>query len=204
MKKFGSFLAIFILSAVAVFAQSGGVKGKVRSTKGDGIAGVEITARQNGKDVKSVKSDNKGSFAMSGLSAGVYSFVFERSGFSSGLKNNVEIQSGKTTDLGGNLVLGTDQGTIVFIKGSVFNQDGRSVTGAKVELERINSDGSTKKLDSVYTNVSGEFNFRQPEGAATYRLTANLKDARASKEVIVESAAIYRLALMLELPRKDN
>jgi hypothetical protein len=97
------------------------------------------------------------------------------------------------------LILAVDQGTLVIIKGSVFNQDGRSVTGAEVTIEKINSDGSTRKMGSVYTNVSGEFTFRQPEGTAKFRLTAKLKDAESSKEIDVESAAIYRLAITLDM-----
>ena len=201
MKKFILFIAIFVVSSVSVTAQTGGVKGKIRNSKGNGIASVTITARQDGKDIKTVKSDGKGNFIIQDLENGVYNLVFDGKGYSSSLLSNVEVKKNKVRELPDSLILAVDQGTLVVIKGSVFNQDGRSVTGAEVTIEKISSDGSTRKLGSVYTNVSGEFTFRQPEGAAKFRLTAKLKDQTASKEVEVDSAAIYRLALNLTLEK---
>ena len=200
MKKFILLSFIVIVSTVSVFAQSGGIKGKVRNPKGDGINGATITARQDGQDIKSVKSDNKGNFVLDGLKDGKYNFVFDASGFASGLKTNVEIK-GKVIDLGDRLILSVDQGTLVMIRGSVFNQDGRSVTGAKVVLEKMNADGSTKKVGTIYTNISGEFTFRQPEGAAKFRVTASLEDSKESKEIEVDQPAIYRLALTLKVEK---
>ena len=194
---------IFGCSFLTAFAQdSGGVKGKVRNAKGDGIAGASVIARQNGADVKSVKSDASGRFVLDGLQAGIYNIVFDKSGYASGVKYSVEVEKNKTRDLGDRLILAVDQGTQVIVKGSVFNQDGRSVGGAKIEIERVLSDGSTKKLGSSYTNISGEFTFRFPEGADKFRVTASVKDAAASKEIEVSSAAIYRLAISLKLSEK--
>lgn len=197
MKKFILFIALFVVSSISATAQIGGLKGKVRNAKGNGIASVTITARQNGKDVKTVKSDNKGNFIIQDLENGVYNLVFDSRGYSSSLLSNVEVKKNKLRELPDSLILSVDQGTLVIIKGSVFNQDGRSVTGAEVTIERLNSDGSVRKMGSLYTNVSGEFTFRQPEGAAKFRLTAKLKDQTAIKELEVDSAAIYRLAINL-------
>lgn len=197
MKKLILLSFVVVLSAVSVFAQTGGIKGKVRNPKGNGIANATITARQDGKDLKSVKSDSKGNFLLDGLKNGKYNFVFEANGFGAGLLTNVEIEKGKVRDLKERLILTTDQGTLVMIRGSVFNQNGRSVTGAKIVLEKLNADGSTKKLDTIYTNVSGEFTFRQPAGAAKFRITASLDDSKESKELEVDQPAIYRLALTI-------
>jgi len=198
-----AFLLTFL--SIAAFAQeTGSVKGKVRNVKGDGISGATITARLNGKDLKTVKTDAKGNFEMSGLDSGVYNFVFEKSGYGAGVKYNVEIKKKATVNLGDNLVLMVDQGTLVLINGSVYNQDGRSITGAKIEIVRISSDGSTKKVGNGYTNVSGEFTFRQPEGTAKIRVTASLKGVSNSKEIDVDSAGIYRLAITLNLPKEDD
>ena len=202
MKKFILFITLFVVSGVSVFAQTGGLKGKVRTSKGDGINNVLITARQKDKDIKSVKSDAKGNFVLQGLESGVYTLIFDGKGYSSSLLSNVEVKKNKIRELPDSLILAVDQGTLVLIRGSVFNQDGRSVTGAEVIMEKINSDGSARKIGSVYTNVSGEFVFRQPEGTAKFRLTAKLKDASASKEIEVESAAIYRLAISLQVDSK--
>ena len=201
MKKFVLLSVVFIISVVSVFAQSGGIKGKVRNPKGNGVANATITARQDGKDLKSAKSDSKGNFVLDGLKDGKYNFVFEAGGYGTGLLTNVEISKGKVRDLKERLILTTDQGTLVLIRGSVFNQDGRSVTAAKVVLERLNADGSTKKLETIYTNVSGEFTFRQPEGAAKFRITASFGEAKESKDLEVDQAAIYRLALTLSIKK---
>ncbi len=101
--------------------------------------------------------------------------------------------------MGERLVLTIDQGTQVIIKGSVFAADGRSIGGAEIKIERISSDGSIKKLGSTLSSYSGEFTFRFSEGAAKYRVTASAKGESASKEIEVDSAAIYRLAINLNL-----
>jgi hypothetical protein len=198
------FILVSAFSSFNAFAQeTGGIKGKVRTMRGDGISGVKITARQNGEDVKSVSSDGNGKFVLENLKTGIYNIVFTKNGYSSGLKYDVEVRKNKVGDLGDRLILTVDQGTQVIIKGSVFNEDGRSLSGAEVKLERISDDGSVQKIASIYTNVSGEFTFRQPERAAKFRLTASVKGASASKEVEVSSAAIYRLAITLEMKNEN-
>jgi len=207
MKNFRSFFLLILLlafSSIFVAAQeTGGVKGKVRTTKGGGIAGVSITARLNGIDVKSIKSDDKGSFILDGLKSGVYNIVFDKNGYNSGVKYNVEVKKDKVSNLGDRLILSTDLGTQVIVKGSVFDQNGRSIYGAKIEIQKVNSDGSTRKIGSGYTSESGDFTFKFNEGTAKFRITASAKGASASKEVEVDSAAIYRTAITLNLS-KDN
>lgn len=202
------FLAVAIVltfSSTAVFGQeAGGVRGRIRTPRGDGIGGAVVTARQNGKDVKSVTADSGGKFVLSGLNAGVYNIVFDKSGYASGIKYNVEIESNKTRNLGERLILTVDQGTQVIVKGSVFNQNDRSVVGARVEIERISGDGTAKKVGSGYTDISGDFSFRFEEGAAKYRVTARAKDVKATKEIEVGSAGIYRLAISLNVAAEDN
>ena len=199
------FALIFAFSSVVVSAQeTGGVKGRVRAAKGEGISGATVTARQDGKDVKSVKADGAGKFVLNNLEAGIYNIVFDKSGFAAGVKYNVEIKKNKTVDLGDRLVLNADQGTQVIVRGSVFDQNDRSVGGARVEIEKISSDGTVKKAGSGYTNISGEFTFRFAEGAAKYRVTASAKDSKASKEIQVDSAGIYRLAISLKVEKEEN
>jgi hypothetical protein len=198
---------VFLLafSSALAFAQGAtGAKGKVRNAKGDGLGGATVTARLKGDDVKSVQTDKKGNFEMTGLEPGVYNFVFEKQGYGAGIKYNVEIKRDSIVNLGDNLSLMIDQGTLVLINGSVYNQDGRSITGAKIEIERINGDGSTKKIGTGYTSVSGEFTFRQPDASAKFRVTATFKGVSGSKEVTVESAGVYRLAIRLELPKEEG
>jgi len=202
MKKIVILFAVFLFSAASVFAQTG-FKGKVKNNKGKGIPNAEVTARQDGKDIKSVKTDSKGNFVLEGLKSGKYNLVFEAAGYGAGLLTDVETVTGNIRELSDRLILSPDKGTFVIVTGSVFNQDGRSVTGAKIEAEKVFSDGSTKKIGSYYSNSAGEFSFRQPEGAAKIRVTATLKGAKISKEVEVDQPAIYRLALTLDM-NKDN
>ena len=112
-------LLLFLLSAFcllpSVFAQ-GGIKGKVRNNKGNGIGGASVTARLNGKDVKNVTADSKGNFQMEGLKAGTYNIAFDADGYSMGVKYGVEIKNGSVRDLGDRLILGVDQGTQIIIK----------------------------------------------------------------------------------------
>lgn len=190
--------------ASAALAQTGGVKGKVRTNGGDGIANAAIIIRQNEKDIKSAKSDAKGNFVINGLASGKYTVVFDAKGYSSGILYNVEVKDKNTRNLGDRLILGVDNGSLVIVIGSVFYREGTSVTGAKVEIERINADGSTKSLGNGHTSVSGEFTFRYPEGMSKLRVTAKFKGATGSKDIEVDNAAIYRLAITLDLPRTEK
>ncbi|CAN5404778.1 hypothetical protein BH10ACI1_BH10ACI1_19260 [soil metagenome] len=192
---------LFAVSSLALAQDTGSLKGKVRTTKGDGIAGVTIIARQNGEDVKSATSDSKGNFVINGLKPGNYNLAFTKNGYSSGVLYNIEVKKKSETDLGDRLILSADQGTLVLIKGSVFNQDGVSIYGAKIVVEKVNGDGSVKKVGSGYSSESGEFTFRFAEGTAKYRVTASAKGVSASKEIEVDSAAIYRLAITLKIEK---
>ena len=199
---------VFLLSALcfvpSAFGQ-GGVKGKVRNTKGGTIAGASVTARLNGKDIKSVKSDSKGGFTLQGLEPGTYNIVFDADGYATGVKFGVEVRNGNMRDLGDRLILGVDQGSQIIIRGSVFYSEGTSITGAKVEVERVNDDGTTKNLGSAYTSVSGEFTFRPPPGTTKVRVTARYKGVTASKEISeIVNAGIYRTAITLDISRKNN
>lgn len=197
-------LVLVAASAVSALAQSGGLKGTVRNTSGKGIPRATVTARQNGSDIRSATTDEKGNFTLSGLKLGVYNIVFDGRGYASGVLYNVEIKKEKVYDLGDRLILSPDQGSLVIVKGSIFYKEGTSVTGAKVDLERVGADGSVKKIASTTTNISGEFTFRQPEGSAKLRVTARYASAVGTKEIEVSEPAIYRLAITLDVSRKDN
>jgi hypothetical protein len=206
--KTKNFLLLLVLCAVcfvpSAFAQ-GGVKGKVRNNKGSGIAGASVTARLSGKDVKTVRSDSKGNFSLQGLDEGTYNIVFDADGYATGVKFGVQVKDGNVRDLGDRLILSVDQGTQLIIKGSVFFREGTSVTAAKVELERVNDDGSTKELGSTYTNVSGEFTFRPPPGLTKVRVTAKYKGVSGSKEISdIANVGIYRTAITLDVSRTDK
>lgn len=199
-KKIILVFSIVMLWSIPALAQEiGGVKGKIRSLQGDILANVKVTAQQDDKEIKTTTTDRKGEFVLDKLKAGKYTFTFSKRGFTTGTINNVEVGKNKIRDLGNKMALDVDEGMLVIIRGSVFNEDGRSIYGAIIDIARVNADGSVKKLKTSQSSESGEFGFRFTEGSATYRVTASAKGKSVSKDVTVDSAAIYRLALTLNL-----
>jgi len=185
-------------------AQTGGVKGKVKNISGGGIAGATVTARLNGQDVRTATSDKKGEFLIDGLESGVYNLVVDASGYGSGVKYGVEVLKGKIRDLGDRLVLTLDRGSFVIVDGSVFFKNGTRLPGADVKVERVNPDGSTRKLSTASTNDEGDFAFRQRPGAAKLRITASYNGKSAFKEVDVDNAAVYHVAISLDVERPEG
>lgn len=196
------FAALFIF-AVQANAQTGGVKGKVRDRSDRGIAGAVVEVRQNNEVVKSARANSKGEFVISGLKSGKYNVAFDADGYSTGVLFAVEVRDG-IRDLGNRLILSVDPGSLVMIRGSVFYREGTSVAGAKVDLEKIGENGSVKKVGTVYTNISGDFAFRQPQGGGKYRVTAKFKGVSGSNEITVDNAAIYRTAITLDISRTEK
>jgi len=178
--------------------------GKVRTKEGKGIDAVTITARKDGSNIKSTTTDRKGQFKLGGLSPGLYNLVFEKDGYSGGVLYDVVIKKKKTNNLGARLVLTVDQGTLVIIEASVFNENGFSLYGAKLVVEEIMEDGTAKKVDSGVSSQDGDAVFRFPVGARKYRITASAKGVEASKTVEVEEPALYRTAITLDLSKDQS
>jgi uncharacterized GH25 family protein len=203
MRRTTLFVPLLLTFAfLPVYGQTGGVKGRVKNMNGDGISNATITARQNSQDVASTKSNSKGNFVLDGLKEGTYNIAFDAKGYATGVKFRVEVKDGKIRDLGGNLILMTDRGSQTLVQGSVFYKDGTSVAGAKVEVERIESDGSRRKIGTYYSNEIGEFSFRQPQEAQKFRITASHRGVSATKDIDVESANVFRMAISLDLTRQ--
>jgi hypothetical protein len=197
--KFVALFFVLAVSVVAVVAQdkkTGTIKGKVRVEKGS-AAGVTVILRQNDDEVRRVETDRKGEFTIARVPAGAYGMTFRKAGLAVGSMENIEVKAGKTRSLSDHLFLAVDEGSIAFIRGSVFDEGGRSVPGVRVELSRIVSDTAADKLDSRITGETGEFVFRVPPEAAKYRVTLKADKAESvSKDVEVDSALVYRVALM--------
>jgi hypothetical protein len=198
-------LLLFFLLAGNVFTQdrsTGGLKGKVRVETGT-PSGVAIVVRQGEREVARGLTDRKGEFVVSRLSPGLYGVTLRKPGLSIGTVENIEVKAGKIRSLGDRLVLSIDEGSIAFIRGSVFNQDGRSVPNVRIELAKIQDDGTTKKIDGRITNEIGAFVFRLVPDLAKYRVTAKPNNGEpVSKDVEVDGAAVYRVALSVTIPAK--
>lgn len=190
--------ALLLLLAFASPAQdksTGAIKGKVRVEKGS-AAGAAVILRQGDTEVTRTTTDKKGDFLIARITPGVYGLTVRKPGLAVGSIENIEVKAGKTRSLGDQLVLSVDEGSIAFIRGSVFSEGGRSVPGVRVELARIIDEQSTEKLDSRVTGETGEFVFRLPPDTAKYRLTMKASGAQVdSKDVTVDGPAVYRVAL---------
>lgn len=192
-------LALMLTLAPALnFAQdhaSGGLKGKVRVEKGS-AAGVVVVVRKGEQEVTRVTTNGGGDFEAPSLAPGIYGLTFRKAGLSVLSIEAVEVKAGKTRSLD-RLFLNIDEGSIAFIKGSVFSDSGRSFPGVRIELARVLEDGSLKKMDGRVTNDLGQFSFRLPPEAGKYRLTAKAEHMVAAKDVDVDGALVYRVALSL-------
>jgi hypothetical protein len=182
------------------FAQdrsTGGVRGKVRVEKGS-AGGVSVVVRQGDREITRVTTNNSGDFSVAGLAPGIYGLTFRKAGLSVATIEAVSITPGKPRSLSDRLYLTIDEGSLAFIKGSVFSDSGRSFPGVRVELARILEDGSLKKIDGRVTNDLGQFSFRLAPEAAKYRLTAKADHmVAATKDVEIDGPVVYRVALSL-------
>ena len=178
---------------------TGGISGRVRVDAGATASGISVELRQGDGRVAETTTNAKGEFEFQGLAPGSYGLTLRKVGLQVGRMDGVEVRAGKTVSLRDRLFLRLDQGTLALVRGSVFDAAGRSFVGARVELARVEADGSLRKLDSRVANITGSFGFKLPPARARYRLTAKADGMEtATQDVDVDGAAIYRAALTLK------
>lgn len=196
----GAFLLTLLLLTAAAGQKdrtTGGIKGKVRADKGP-VEGVEVIARQGDSEVRRATTNRKGEFLIAGLAPGLYGLTFRKPGLSVGRLESIEVSAGKVRSLPDRLFLRIDEGSIAFIRGSVFTAEGKSVPNARVEIARIQPDGSAKKIDGRITNETGLFVFRLVPDTAKYRVSVWAGSAGPiTKDVEVDGPARYNIALQL-------
>ena len=196
-------LAVLLLVAAAGAAQkgarptTGGVKGKVKVDAGHTAAGVRVAVQRGEEEIARGETDAKGNYELSNLAPGVYTLTFRKVGLKTAQHRDVEVVAGKTKSLGDRIFMPVDEGSIAFVRGSVFDDVGRSVRGAQVEIARVGADGTARKVDGRVTNDAGAFSFRLAPDAARYRVTAKANGREATKVVEIEGAMVYRVALSL-------
>ena len=199
-KKLLSVLPLALLAISVAHGQNnksnGEIKGKVRVEVGT-PADVSVIVREGDREVRRVATDKNGDFLVSRLAPGRYGLTFRKPGLSVGTIEDVEVKAGKTRTLK-NLILTIDEGSIAFIRGSVFSSEGRSVPNAKVELAKVMEDGTAKKIDGRLTTETGTFVFRLSPDLAKYRVSVKPEGADPIiKDVDIDGAAVYRVALSL-------
>lgn len=203
-KKLALVCTLLLASFAAIYGQdksTGTIKGKVKVEVGT-PAGVTVIVREGEREIRQVSTDKNGEFVVARLAPGRYGLTFRKPGLSIGAIENVEVKAGKTRSLGDRLVLTIDEGSIAFIRGSVFSNEGRSVANAKVELAKVMDDGTARKIDGRLTTETGTFVFRLAPEVAKYRVSVKPEGAEPiSKDVEIDGAAVYRVALSLP-PRK--
>jgi hypothetical protein len=200
------------LSAVGADAQkkskkpeptTGGITGRVRVDSGATPAGIAVTVRRGDAEVSQTTTNARGEFEVQGLAPGPYGLTLRKAGLQIGHMENVEVKAGKTVSLKNHLFLPVDEGSIAHLRGSVFTAEGRGVGGARVELARIEEDGSLRKVDDRVANGYGMFAFRLPPGRAKYRVTAKADGMQAgTQDVEIDGAAIFRVAVTLAPTQK--
>ncbi|HSE34113.1 MAG TPA: carboxypeptidase-like regulatory domain-containing protein [Pyrinomonadaceae bacterium] len=198
-KKLVSVLPLILLAIAVAHGQdnksTGAIKGKVRVEVGT-ASDVSVIVREGDREVRRVSTDKNGDFLVSRLAPGRYGLTFRKTGLSVGTIEDIEVKPGKTRSLGDRLVLTIDEGSIAFIRGSVFSSEGRSVPNAKVELAKVMDDGTAKKIDGRLTTETGTFVFRLSPDLGKYRVSVKREGGEPiAKDVEIDGAAVYRVAL---------
>jgi hypothetical protein len=182
---------------------TGGIAGRVKVDSSATPAGISVTVRQGDAEVTRTTTNARGEFEVQGLAPGSYGLTLRKTGLQVGRMENVEVRAGKTVSLKNHLFLPVDEGSIAHLRGSVFTSEGRGVGGARVELARVEEDGSVKKIDDRVANGYGMFAFRLPPSRARYRVTAKADGMQAgTQEVEIDGAAIFRVAVTLAPAQK--
>ena len=183
---------------------TGGIKGRVRVGGDNTAADIGVTIRQGEREVARLTTDTKGEFEVGNLEPGVYGLTLRKPGLQVGRMDDLKVSAGKVVNLKDRLFLAVDEGSIAFLKGSVFSKAGKSLGGVRIEVVLLRADGSQKKVNSAVTNSLGAFSFRLPPASARYRVTAKADGLETtSKEVEIDGASIHRVALELGPPAKQ-
>lgn len=180
-------------------SDKGKIKGKVRVENGATPAGVTVIARRGEQEEARATTNRKGDFELQNLAPGIYTLTFRKPGLSVGTIEKVEVFAGKVRSLSDRLIMTTDEGTLAFLRGSVFSPNGLSARGVQVELSHADADG--KRIDARVTDETGSFVFRLSPEKARYRVSVKADGKElATQNVEIDGAYVYRVALTLPPP----
>lgn len=173
------------------------LKGKVRDDNGKSLSGVTVVLRQGETEIKTLTSDKNGEFTFENIKPGTYGLTLRKAKLTTATLEDIVLKAGDKVNLPDKLTMTINEGELALLRGSVFTAEGRSAAGIRVELQRVNADGSVKKLDDRVTGQYGMFAFRLPPDVGQYRVIAKIAGNPASETVNIDGAAIYRVAIQL-------
>jgi hypothetical protein len=198
-----SLLLALGMAALAQDKTTGSIKGKVKVEKGS-AGGIDVFLLQRENEIARTTTNKNGDFALNRVQPGTYRVRFRKPGLAIGTVDGVTVRAGETRRLSDGIFLNIDEGSITFLRGSVFTEDGRSVPNVRVDLARVIDVKTIQKLDSRITGETGEFVFRLPPNAATYRLILKADGVEpAAKDIDIDGAAVYRVALVYKRTQKQ-
>lgn len=184
--------------------ERGTIKGKVQTEQGKDFPGVIVKASsQKTRDVSTAATNSGGEYTLQ-LDPGEYSFSFDASGYQTAtLQSTYTAVAGKESHLP--TVKMTKELYYSLIKGGVFTNEGLSIAGAKVVIERLDEDGKPAKKgrEEKSTNFAGSFAFRLGYAAGRYRITASMKGFKdETKEVAIEQGESHSISFRLQRREK--
>jgi len=206
-------IALGVMSvALAAQHQTGTLKGKLQNEKGKPLADADVRVMSSRtRTVKEAKTDAAGNYSLE-LEPDDYTLSFDAEGYSGGtMRDMQQVEAGKATEVK-TLQLQKARRTSL-VRGSVFDNEGRSLAGARVKIVRIPTEEEAKANKRIQsfardytTNTRGEFAFRLPSEHARYRVSATLDGHKSdTKEVLVDENESVPVALSLEpLKKKDH
>ncbi len=152
-------LAYSCLFSGMVSAQStyGSFVGTVHDPSGAAVAGCKITVTNQGNGaVRSVLTDNTGSYTVVNLEPGIYGIVMESSGFQRFDFTNLELRSRQTFRADGNLALATQVGQVEVVeKGAPITTDVSNIAETKTGGELIDLPDSVVQRSTGSTSAFG-------------------------------------------------
>src|SRR5262249_44976738 len=207
---FTTILSIAVTGA-ALQQKTGTLKGKIEDEKGKPIAGVEVRIMSSrDRSISETKTDASGVYSFE-VAADEYTVSFQADGYQEGtLQEMQQVEEGKETRV---KTIRLPKATHTsLIRGSVFDFQGRSISGARIKLVRIATEDEQKEgkhfkgLSRDYiSNAHGEFAFRLPSARARYRKTSAAPGYRPdTKDIDVNESEAVPVAMTLLPLKKEN
>ncbi|MDX2033253.1 MAG: carboxypeptidase-like regulatory domain-containing protein [Blastocatellia bacterium] len=197
--------ALFVVAVLILwpaprgYAQTGGIRGKVKEQGGKSLEDVLVRAihAKNKENTHEARTDAKGDFELTGLPGGEYSLSFEKQGFKNFTTRKLEVIPGETIRLSRVVEISREGDPYALIRGAVLYGVGYSLPNATVTIERI--DGEKRFKQETISREGGEFAFRLRPEKAKYRISAAARGFQsASTEIEILSDEVRNVALTLQ------